>query len=153
MAHQVSRRTVLKSGVAVAAAAAAGVTTAGLVGWFSDGRKLTWEQSVLRRLGKSEAVKLTRSQFTPHVNSTFTAKQKGQSTRLVLTEVNDLRSAQAPNEEHRFSLVFTAPNGAAIDPGLYEFTQPKLGTVALFVTPVDLGRQGRRYEAVVNRRG
>jgi hypothetical protein len=147
---------VLRSGVALAVAAAGGAVAAHefLEGGSPAPRTkapTSPESALLARLGKAEGAKLTRSQFAPHLKSTFQAMEGPNATPLVLSEVNDLRSAKRPGEERRFSLIFTAPGGDVRPQGTYRFVHPAMGTLALFVTPVDRGAKARSYEAVVNR--
>jgi hypothetical protein len=153
MEQRVSRRTVLRSGVGVAAAAVAGATVVGLVDVFSgNSKRLTADQAILKDAGRPAATELTRSHFSPHLQSTFDMSRSRRGAKVVLSEINDLHGPTAPNDEHRFSLLFSAPQQFTEGQAIYEFANPNFGRMALFAAPVDRGVVGRHYEVIVNKR-
>ena len=154
MAAEVSRRTVLRSGVALAAAAAgAAAVSEGLGGLGSHNSHSQSPGAALASLLKSasgQAKELVRSTFKPHVGSTFHMSQDGRSRRAVLAEVNDL--AGTTDFERQFSLVFTTAPGGETRQGLFGFTHSDLGPMALFAVPGARTAASQRYQVVVNRK-
>lgn len=153
MAAEVSRRTMLKSGVALAAAAAGAVAVAESLGGAGshDSRSESPTAAVasLLKAATGQAQQLVRSTFKPHVGSTFHMSQDGRSRRAVLAEVNNLPGAT--DDERQFSLVFTAAPGGGPSQGLFGFAHSHLGTMALFAVPGARTAAGQRYQVVVNR--
>jgi hypothetical protein len=89
---------------------------------------------------------LTRSVFAPTVGKYYWIQ--GTFKRLTLVEIGDLPGAPA-GAEGQFSLLFSAPT--AITGGVLSLTNLTLGTISLFVSPIDRGLANNFYEAVVNR--
>lgn len=84
----------------------------------------------------------------PHVGSTFQMRAAGGFQRVVLSEIDDLSSAPA-GDENRFALVFEA-SGPAQPSATYTFRHPRMADVDLLVVP---GRSTNpvRYIATINR--
>jgi hypothetical protein len=139
MDGQISRRSFLAATASVAAVAVAPVVLAPPAG-------------ALSRVGEAAAAPLQRSAFTPLVGQTFTMSVGHNAISVVLSEVGDLKPATAAKDEDRFSLVLTARGREVRPQGTYQLQHPKLGTVTLFVVPVDRGASARRYQAIINRR-
>jgi hypothetical protein len=125
-----SRRSVLRTGV-VLAAAAAPLSAAGTA--FSV-------------VGGGMASGLRRSTFTPHVGKTFSMAAAGATHSAKLTKVADVAAAKK-GHDLRFRMLFTT-DGAGPGQGTYAFHHPSVGQVHLFVTPV--GAKPGVYEAVVS---
>lgn len=91
---------------------------------------------------------LRRSTFLPHVGSTFQMRAAGGFQRVVLSEIDDLYSAPA-GDENRFALVFEASEPAQPS-ATYTFRHPRMADVDLLVVP---GRSTNpvRYIATINR--
>jgi hypothetical protein len=106
----------------------------------------------LSRIAGTTSAPLQRSLFTPLIGQTFTMSARRDAISVVLSEVADLKPATTANDEDRFTLVFTAPRRQARPQGTYQLQHPNLGSVALFVVPVDRGASARRYQAIINRR-
>jgi hypothetical protein len=143
----------LKSGVALAAAAAgAAVVAEGLGGAGSHNSGSESPAAAVASLLKAatgQAQELVRSTFKPHVGSTFHMSQDGRSRRAVLAEVNDLSAAT--DDERQFSLVFTTAPGGGASQGLFGFNHSHVGTMALFAVPGARTATAQRYQVVVNR--
>lgn len=97
---------------------------------------------------------LTLAAVLPHVGSRFDVRvAPGRRERLTLIEA----TAREPRGQgdrkvtgEAFSLLF-GEAGNEIPAGIHAFHHPALGSFPLFVSPVEQGRNGQRYEAVVNR--
>jgi hypothetical protein len=139
MDGDISRRTFLVATAATAAVAVVPVVLASPAG-------------ALSRIAETTSTPLQRSLFTPLVGQTFTMSARRDAISVVLSEVADLKPATAAKDEARFSLLFTAPGREARPQGTYQLQHPKLGSVALFVVPIDRGASARRYQAIINRR-
>jgi hypothetical protein len=143
----------LKSGVALAAAAAGATVVAENLG--RAGSQTSGSESPaaavasLVKAATGQAQHLVRSTFKPLVGSTFHMSQDGRSKRAVLAEVNDL--SVASDHERQFSLVFTTAPGGGASQGMFGFTHSHVGPMALFAVPGARTAAGQRYEVIVNR--
>lgn len=132
----VSRRQVLRAGVAVAAVC------------------LVPELSVVsaRSAGAAPAGRgLTLASFSPLVGTDFALG----GSRLRLVEVVQRPPSVADRSGltgEAFSLVFGGGPGGRLTDGTYTLTHPLAGPFSLFLVPVGMARQGQRYQAVVDRR-
>lgn len=74
---------------------------------------------------------------------------------LRLVDVADLSRAQADpglrDLEEAFVLTFRGPVEPTLGSGIAQLQHPELGTVSLFLSPVDTAQGGQRYEALVDR--
>jgi hypothetical protein len=128
-----SRRSVLRTGVLITAAAA----------------PLAAADKALSVVGGGMASGLRRSTFTPHVGATFRVSAPGGAThRARLAKVADVRTAKK-GHDLKFRMLFRM-NGAGPGQGTYSFHHPSVGQVHLFVTPI--GAKPGVYEAVVDSR-
>lgn len=128
-----SRRSVLRTGV-VLAATAAPLGAAGTA--FSV-------------VGGGMASGLRRATFAPHVGKTFSMSAAGATHRAKLTKVADVAAAKK-GHDLRYRLLFHT-DGAGPGQGTYAFHHPAVGQVHLFVTPI--GAKPGLYEAVVDTNG
>lgn len=95
---------------------------------------------------------LTLAEVLPHVGSRFDVRVAGRRERLTLIEATAReRRGQGDRKVtgEAFSLLF-GEAGNEIPAGIHAFHHPALGSFPLFVSPVEQGRNGQRYEAVVN---
>jgi hypothetical protein len=132
--YTMSRRRFLAGAVTAAAVAALPLATA--------------ERASAATLSKAAAM-LTRSTFTPLVQSSFKMiDARGKSISVVLSDVDDLNAASAGSQT-RFSLVFDSPTKTAGPQGMYTFRNSELADFNLFVVPVDRGVVAQHYQAVI----
>jgi hypothetical protein len=98
---------------------------------------------------------LTYAMMLRHAGSTFSVRATAvQKVDVRLTAVRNLSRAGArARPDQCFSLIFEGPGNAAVAAGTYVLEHGELGSVPLFLTPVDLRKAGRpvAYEAVINR--
>ena len=66
---------------------------------------------------------------------------------LIETHSPQIRRALRFRREH-FSVVFDVPDGSELFQGRYNLSHPRIGTMELFMVPVDLPVKHRRLEAV-----
>ena len=93
--------------------------------------------------------RLEREMFTPHLNSTFRARENGlPEFDLVLTEV--VERTNTPVQEV-FTLLFRGPVDAPRPQGMLTLEHKEMGTISLFLTPIKLDSEGLYFEAVFNR--
>ena len=105
----------------------------------------------LARIAVAARSPWARSRFTPFLGSTFRMAGAGDDADVVLTEISDLRPVARVNDERRFALLFTAPQGHGLADGTRTFSRPGFGAIDLFVSPVGAGTGARHYEAIINR--
>jgi len=101
------------------------------------------------------ATELTQAAFTAQIGTAFRVPVT--PSRIVAVRLDSVtplpRSgppAPAPSGEG-FSLLFVGSAASAFPQGRYLLRHRRLGRVDLLLVPVDQARDGRRYEAVVNR--
>ena len=96
---------------------------------------------------------LTLAEVLPHVGSRFDVwVAPARRERLTLLEAAGRGARGQGNREvtgEAFSLLF-GEAGTEIPAGTHAFHHPALGSFPLFVSPVGQGRNGQRYEVVVN---
>lgn len=90
-----------------------------------------------------------RSHFAPHLGETFLADSGAGSIALTLSAIADLPHAPAA-DENRFSLIFTAPAGVALQASIYTLTHPVAPETMLFLGPVGDPSE-HSAQALVNR--
>jgi hypothetical protein len=136
--HQLTpltRRSLLRSGATAAAAALVGVRP--------------WAPAQAAAAGP--AGHLLRSSYAGLTGQRFATE----STELRLLSVSDLAGAAVQpslvGSEDAFALTFSGPLDAALETGTHTLRHADLGTLELFVSPVEQPRTDRRYEAVVDR--
>lgn len=95
----------------------------------------------------------TLAEVLPHVGSRFDVLvAPGRWERLTLLEAaghGGRGQGRGVVTGEAFSLLFGEAS-AALPAGTHAFHQRALGSFPLFVTPVGQGRNGQRYEAIVN---
>lgn len=92
---------------------------------------------------------LTRATFEPHHNTAFRLDLgEAEPLSLILVEVVDRTPEGFAGEQ--FSLLFAGPPEPYLEQGTYSLDHEALGTVALFLVPVDQRKDGFRYEAFFN---
>ena len=85
--------------------------------------------------------------FEPHRGESFRLSANGAALELKLSEVQRLGTAL--RNGGAFSLIFTAPAGTPIAPqAIYPIEHPALGTLELFVVPIQPKGDSRRYEVI-----
>lgn len=96
---------------------------------------------------------LTLAEVLPHVGSRFDVwVSPGRRERLTLIEAEGRGARGQGGREvtgEAFSLLFGDGRGP-VPAGTHGFHHPALGSFPLFVSPVGQGRNGQRYEAVIN---
>ena len=136
----ISRRVLLKAGAMCAAGAV-----------FSTARYT----NLLDAIPAASLPQLSLAAFSPRRNEIFRVSHQGRTTALTLIEVRDLvvDRVSRPGSGECFSLLFHAPSKASLKQGTYRLSNPALGTLALFLVPVNqpLPDGGAHYEAIINR--
>jgi hypothetical protein len=95
---------------------------------------------------------LTRSSFSPFVNSTFHVADGGRRVPVVLSRIDDISSTTATTREDRFSLVFRSTKGPSLAQDTRRLSHAGRPTVDLFLVPVDKGGPSKTYQAIIHRR-
>jgi hypothetical protein len=68
---------------------------------------------------------------------------------LVLAEAEPISSMVAPGGRRQaFSLVFRGPGDLILGQGMYRFENDRLGSLEIFIVPLQPDGDGARYEAV-----
>ena len=98
---------------------------------------------------------VTRSLLQPHVGEVFRVETgTGSTVVLTLAEVGDLPSARAAGavgSDQSFAAVFQTTAGTMLSQGTYDLRHAKLGTLTMFLVPVDRPSTTASYEAIFNR--
>ncbi len=131
--HTLTRRTLIRNGAAAGMAAMLGTRPwSAAPAAASDGH-------------------LRRSSYSGLVGQSFSVGS-GELRLLSVADVAGANSAKSlVGSEHAFVLTFSGPRSAPLDGGVHRFWHPRLGTFPLFMSPVGLPRDDRRYEAVIDR--
>ena len=90
-----------------------------------------------------------RSHFAGHEGEVFLAVGDAASVALTLTAIDDIRASRGDDDEHRFSLIFTA-NDASGPQGIHEITHPTVPAATLFIAPVGAPEQ-LHVQALISR--
>jgi len=95
---------------------------------------------------------LTCELFAARVQETFTVSSDDLSVTMVLVEAKQGRGRNAPAgvRSDPFSLYFKYAGDPYPPQGMYTFTNPALGELAIFVVPVGREQDGVIYEAIFN---
>lgn len=108
-----------------------------------------------RIMAADDPIVLTRSTFTPYVDTTFRVQTGSGTVNVTLASATDLK-AGAPNPSliagvESFSLLFAGSSQSSpFGEGIYTIEHDALGTFSLFLSPV--GKPANRhYEAVITR--
>jgi hypothetical protein len=133
--NTITRRSLLRTGAAAAAATLVGVRP--------------WDPP--RAAAAAPAGHLLRSSYAGLTGQSFATE----SAELRLLSVSDLAGAAVQpslaGSEDAFALAFSGPLDRALEAGTHTLHHADLGTFELFVSPVEQPRSDRRYEAVVDR--
>ena len=92
----------------------------------------------------------TVDDFSGLVGKRFSMRtEDGITSQIKLIETNSPKSRRAPRfrREH-FSIVFDVPDNIKLAHGLYRVSHPQIGTMDLFMVPVDLPEKHNRLEAI-----
>jgi hypothetical protein len=85
--------------------------------------------------------------FEPRKGESFRLTAGGKALDLTLSEVQRLGTAL--REGGAFSLIFSTPAGGPIAPqAIYPLEHPALGTLELFVVPIQPKEGSHRYEVI-----
>ena len=107
-------------------------------------------QKSATRYQVTHAGNVTVNDFTNLVGEKFRLQSEdGTSIHAKLIETNtpQTRRALRFRREH-FSIVFDVPEGLELVQGQYRLSHAQIGSMALFMVPVDLPAKHRRLEAV-----
>lgn len=138
---QFSRRGVVAGALGAAGVAALGIT-AGVALRPAPG------QGGVSTLAAPTIEPLARSIFAPYVGHPFTAESEAGRYELLLARIEDLAELRRPEDEQRFSLLFTA-HGEEPPAGIYSLSSQGAKPATLFISPV--GAEGQRYlESIVD---
>ena len=92
----------------------------------------------------------TVNDFSSLVGKRFSMRtEDGIPSQVKLIEANSPKTRQALRfrREH-FSIVFDVPDSIKLDHGLYRVSHPQIGTMDLFMVPVDQPERHNRLEAI-----
>lgn len=96
-----------------------------------------------------ELDQITSSDFRPHLGSEFRITFPDGVYTLTLSEVKDLK----PWEEQKrlgFTLTFRGQSKAILPQGMWGLQHDDLGSLELFLVPMQPDQEGPLYEAVFN---
>jgi hypothetical protein len=93
-----------------------------------------------------DLLELTADSFEPHRGSTFVLDGAQGPVFLVLASVT--RRAAVPGFRAPFSLEFHLPRGSSQQQAIHTLTHATLGTVDIFLVPIQPSPTHARYEAV-----
>jgi hypothetical protein len=104
----------------------------------------------------SDPAYLRRSSYASRIGSPFgVVDGGGGATTLNLAAVDDLVRAQTDpafvGRDDAFALAFTGPQNRVLASAVHELSHATLGRFSVFISPVDDGSDGQRYEVVVDR--
>lgn len=90
---------------------------------------------------------LTAGLFAPHVGDAFVLRAADGQIDATLSEVTP---ADAPAHDGRvpFSLVWEGPLAPGLQQGMHAVEHPSVGTIEMFLVPIEPTPTARRYEAV-----
>ena len=93
-----------------------------------------------------------RDRFAPLVGQTFAVRHESAAgwvgPELELVAVNALRPHSRRAEP--FSLHFRGPSRPVLPQSIYDLAHPELGTLKIFLVPVQASGEGAEYEAIFN---
>ena len=92
----------------------------------------------------------TVDDFSGLVGKRFSMRTEGGiASHIKLIEANSPKGRRAPRfrREH-FSIVFDVPDNIKLTDGLYRVSHPQIGTMDLFMVPVDQPEKHNRLEAI-----
>jgi len=95
---------------------------------------------------------LTRSSFSPFLNSTFHVTDGGRRKPVVLSRIDDISSTTPTTREDRFSLIFQGTGGPAFSQSTQRLVHAGRPSVDLFIVPVGISSTSQTYQAIIHRR-
>ena len=94
---------------------------------------------------------LTRSSFSPFVDSTFHVADGRRRVPVVLTRIDDISSTTPATREERFSLIFRGANDPSLPQNTRRLVHVGRPAVDLFIVPVGMNGTGQTYQAIIHR--
>ena len=97
---------------------------------------------------------LTKQLFDAQLGTRFYLQtEQGESVVLKLVEVADLkrRPGHTSFGKEGFSMLFSGKQQTELAQGTYKIEHAELGVFSLLIVPVESGKKGKKYEAVINR--
>jgi hypothetical protein len=94
---------------------------------------------------------LTRSSFSPFVNSTFHVADGRRRVPVVLSRIDDITSTTQSTREDRFSLIFKGTNDPSLSQKTRRLVHVDRPAVDLFIVPVGMSGNGQTYQAIIHR--
>jgi hypothetical protein len=95
---------------------------------------------------------LSRSSFSPFVNSTFRVADGRRRVPVVLSRIDDIASTTPTTRDDRFSLIFTGTGDTSFTQDTRRLLHAGRPTVDLFIVPVGRSGPGQTYQAIIHRR-
>jgi hypothetical protein len=95
----------------------------------------------------ADLARLTVEDFAARLGDRFTHAD-GTAFELVEATAHDGSGRHDPDPRMPFSLVFAGPPGAVRPQGILALTHPQLGTLEIFLVPIEADATAVRYEAV-----
>jgi len=150
----VSRRGFMKQGSLLAVAAAASLASVERVlGLDNSAEQLSVKQDNLTRKSlKSSSLSLTKATFAPYVNTVFRIyPDTSKTVKTTLVSVADIGPVSDKNIAGRECFVLSFRGSEPLRQSTYRIEHDALGRFDLFLVPVGKNRNGRYYQAVINR--
>jgi hypothetical protein len=94
---------------------------------------------------------LTRSSFSPFVDSTFHVADGRRRVPVVLSRIDDISSTTPTTREERFSLIFRSTNGPSLPQKTRRLVHVGRPAVDLFIVPVGMSGTDQTYQAIIHR--
>jgi hypothetical protein len=91
----------------------------------------------------------SRDEFAAHLNSTF--RLHHETLGLIELELESVSALQSTPRQQMFSILLRGPFEPVLEQRIYALEHDQLGTLDLFLVPVEQRPDGTRYEAVFNR--
>jgi hypothetical protein len=95
---------------------------------------------------------LTRSSFSPFLDSTFHIADGRERKPVVLSRIEDISSTTTTTREDRFSLIFKGTSGASFSQSTRRLIHAGRPSVDLFIVPVGISSTSQTYQAIIDRR-
>ncbi len=94
---------------------------------------------------------LTRSSFSPFVDSTFHVADGRRRVPVVLSRIDDISSTTPTTREERFSLIFRGTNDPSLPQKTRRLVHVGRPAVDLFIVPVGMSGTDQTYQAIIHR--
>lgn len=92
---------------------------------------------------------LTHEEFSKHLKTKFGIRISEE--RAIDAELAEVSEHLISPRQERFSLVFRTSNEVMLAQGLHRFEHSEMGSLDLFIVPIERDESGTLYEAVFNR--